>query len=263
MALTPSKNKTPEELKAEKAAAQDDVLMREIEDAVRQDDYARFAQTYGKPILGLLIVALLAFGGYLFWQSQREAAMEKSSEDLVAALDQYGAGNLDSAAEQAAAVAAEGEGGAAAIALMLQAGIALQDDRPQEAAELFGQVATNEDAPAALRDLALIRQVAATYDRREPDEVIAKLKPLAVPGNAFFGSAGELVAMAYLEKGERKQAGTLFGEIAKNEEVPESLRSRSRQMAGLLGVDAIEDVDKLLEEQGVATDGEAAGAQGE
>ena len=29
------------------------------------------------------------------------------------------------------------------------------------------------------------------------------------------------------------------------------MRSRARQMAGVLGVDAIEDVDALLEEQGV------------
>lgn len=263
MALTPSKNKTPEQLKAEKAAAQDDILMREIDDAVRQDDYARFAKTYGTPILALLIVALLAFGGYLFWQSRQEAAMEASSENLVAALDQYDAGNLDSAAEQAAAVAADADGGTAATALMLQAGIALQNEKPQEAAELFGQVATSEDAPPALRDLALIREVAATYDRREPDEVIAKLKPLAVPGNAYFGSAGELVAMAYLEKGERQQAGTLFGEIAKDEDVPESLRSRARQMAGLLGIDAIEDVEKVLEQQGVPAGDAAAAPQSE
>ena len=49
----------------------------------------------------------------------------------------------------------------------------------------------------------------------------------------------------------------MIGEIAKDEEVPESLRSRARQMAGLLGVDAIEDVDQVLDELA-----EAQGAQG-
>lgn len=261
MALKPSNKKTPEEQKADKLAAQDDVLMREIDDAVRQDEFARLAKTWGTPILGLLVIALIAFGGYLFWDARQEAAMERSSENLVAALDQYGAGNLDSAAEQAAALAADSEGGAAAAALMLQAGIALQNEKPQEAEQLFGQVATSQTAPPALRDLALIRQIAATYDRREPEEVIARLGPLAVPGNPFFGSAGEMVAMAYMEQGERQKAGTLFAEIAKNEDVPETLRSRARQMAGLLGVDAIEDVDELLEEQGVGPDDAATGAE--
>ena len=93
-----------------------------------------------------------------------------------------------------------------------------------------------------------MREIAATYDTRKPDEIIARLKPLAVPGNAYFGSAGEMVAMAYLDQGKRKEAGALFAQIAKSEEVPEALRSRTRRMAGLLGVDAIEDVDKVLEE---------------
>ena len=91
--------------------------------------------------------------------------------------------------------------------------------------------------------------------------MITRLKPLAVPGNPYFGSAGEMVAMAYLEQGKRQEAGTLFSSIAKDENVPDGLRSRSRQMAGLLGVDAIEDVDKVLEEvRGGAGDAPAQAA---
>ena len=84
---------------------------------------------------------------------------------------------------------------------------------------------------------------------------------LAVPGKPFFASAGELVAHAYMDQGKNAEAGALFAQIAKDDDAPEGLRSRARQMAGVLGVDAIEDVDALLEEQGVdaqAADGEAA-----
>jgi len=263
VALRPSSEKPSEDKQAERQAAQDEVLMREIDDAVRQDDYARFAKTYGRPLLGLLIVGLVAFGAYLFWDSRQEAAMEKTSEDLIAAIDQLGAGNFDSANDAAAALASESTGGAKATALLMQAGVAMQKGDLAAAAGLYAQVAQSEDAPQALRDLALIRENAAAFDTRDPTEVIAALKPLAVPGNPYFGSAGELVAMAYLEQGERKQAGTLFAAIAKDEDVPESLRARTRQMAGLLGVDAIEDVEEILESQdvGADTDAGAIGAE--
>jgi len=122
-----------------------------------------------------------------------------------------------------------------------------------EAATLFGEVADSSDAPPALRDLAKIRAITATFDERKPADVIAELGELAVPGNPWFGSAGELVAMAHLEAGDNDKAGAMFAEIARAEDVPESLRTRSRQMAGLLGVDAIVDVDELLEEQGIET----------
>lgn len=227
--------------------------MREIDEAVRQDEVGEFLDNYGRPLLGLVVAGLLAFGGYLWWDNQQEAAMEKSSEDLVAALDQVKAGNLDSADSAAAVIAEANENGAGAAAKMLRAGIALEQDKAADAVKLYGEVAADDNTPPALRDLAKIREITATFDERKPAEVIAELKHLAVPGNPWFGSAGELVAMAHLEAGEEDKAGAMFGEIAKSEDVPETLRSRARQMAGLLGVDAIEDVDELLEGQGIET----------
>ena len=82
-------------------------------------------------------------------------------------------------------------------------------------------------------------------------EGVAALKPLATPGKPYFASAGELVAHAYLDQDKRAEAGALFAQIAKDQTAPESVRSRARQMAGVLGVDAIEDVEALLAEQGV------------
>lgn len=256
MALRPGSGKSSEE----KKAAQDEVLLREIDDAVREDQYREFAQKYGRPLLGLVIAGVLAFGGYLYWNAREEARMEAESERLVAALDQAEAGNLDSADASAEALAAESSGGARAAALLLRAGIAMDEGRTADAIALYGEVASDEDAPAVLRDLARIREVAAGFDTRDPAEVIARLEPLAVPGNPWFGSAGELVAMAYLEQGDNAQAGTIFSEIARSDDVPESLRSRARQMAGLLGVDAIEDADAFIRQQGQAP-GAALGAQ--
>lgn len=245
MAVIPGSGKNSEE----KKAAQDEVLLREIDDAVREDQYRDFARKYGRLLLGGTVVGLLAFGGYLLWDSQQEAAMEATSEQLTAVLDQAEAGNLDSASKAAEKLAAESQGGAKAAALLTQAGIALGEGRTADAVKLYAQVAADESAPPALRDLASIREMAASFDTRSPADVIARLEPLAVPANPWFGSAGELVAMAYLEQGNRKRAGELFGQIARSKEVPDTLRSRARQMAGLLGVDAIDDADAFMEEQ--------------
>ncbi len=244
MALTPGSKQTPEE----KKSAQEDVLLREVDDAVRQDQYADFAKRFGRPLIGAVVLGLVAFGGYLYWDSRQEAAMEQDSETLVSALDQIESGNLATGSEILDPLIAEGANGATNFARMLKAGIAMEQDRPADAVAIYSEIAGDSSAPQALRDLASIREVATNYDSLEPEDVIARLKPLAVPGKPYFGSAGELVAMAYLDQGKRSEAGTLLGEIAKDETVPEVLRSRARQLAGLLGVDAIEDVDKLLEE---------------
>ncbi|WP_225425503.1 tetratricopeptide repeat protein [Pelagerythrobacter rhizovicinus] len=254
MALNPTSKQTPDQ----RRAAQEDVLMREVDEAVRQDQVAEFGRRYGKPLIAVVALGILAFGGYLFWDHRQEAAMEAESETLVGALDQLQAGNLGSATERLDPLLAE-EGGAATQAALLKAGIAMEQGRNEDAAKIYAEVAADDDVPQLLRDLATIREIAATFDDREPDDVVARLKPMAVPGNPYFGSAGELVAMAYLDQGNNEEAGTLLAAIAKDETQPESLRSRARQMAGVLGVDAIEDVDAVLE--GIQEPAAAAQAQ--
>ena len=221
--------------------------MREVDEAVRHDEVGDFARKYGWPLGIAFVVALAAFGGFLLWQDRGEGELEAQSEDLVQAIDELEAGNTDIADEELAALA-EGEGGAAIMATMLRAAIALERDDPEAAAALFDQVSANDDISAEMRDIATIRSVSARYDAMEPQAVIDRVGPLAVPDNAYYGSAGELVAHAYLDQGKTAEAGALLADIAGNEEVPSSLRARARELAGLLGVDAIENVDATIAE---------------
>lgn len=226
--------------------SQDESFLREVDEAVRHDQLASAAKRFGIPLAATVGAGLLALGGWLWWDNRQEAALEQHSEELVRAIDQVGAGNLDMAAKTLDPVVADGSGAASAAARMLKGGIAAQNGRTAEAAKLFAAIAADDGAPQAYRDLAAIREVALSFDTMSPEQVVARLKPLAVPGNPWFGSAGELVGLAYLKQDKPDMAGPLFAEIAKDEEVPDTLRARARQMAGLLGVDAIADVEKIV-----------------
>jgi hypothetical protein len=220
--------------------------MREVDEAVRQEQVGTAAKKYGLVIGGVLLLALLLFGAYLFWQNRQESRLEQRSEELVGAIDELEAGNERIADAELEALLADASPGGAAAARLLRAGIAVQQNRAGEAVALFDQVAADEDAPGPYRDFAAIRAVLVGYDNLQPQQVIERLSPLAVPGNAWYGSAGELVALAYLEQGQEDRAGPLLAAIARSDQVPETLRARTRQLAGLLGYDAVEDVDETL-----------------
>ncbi|QZD89169.1 tetratricopeptide repeat protein [Qipengyuania aurantiaca] len=255
MARKPSTELSREEKKAKAEAAEQDALLREVDEAVRQGDFESFMASYGKPLLGLVIVGLVAFGGYLYWDGEREGAMERSGEELVTVLDQIEAGNIDTATGQLDGF--DGKGSPAVSAKMLRAGIASEAGENEEAARLYGEIAEDGNAPEALRNLALVRRTTLLFDTMKPEEVVAAMKPLAVPGEPFFTSAGELVAHAYLAQDKRAEAGALFAEIARDENTPEVARARMLNMAGILGVDAVDDVQDVLERQGVeGTDAE-------
>jgi hypothetical protein len=232
-------------------SAEDEILMREIDDAVRQDDTTEFLRKYGVALGVALALGLAAFGGWLAWDWYSDQQLQEQSETLVAGLDRSAAQDYDATDETVTPLLESGEPGPRTAARFLLASSALERGDTARAVQLFGEIAADEGAPSALRDLARVREVATNFDEREPADVIAKLKSLAVPGNPFFGSAGELTAIAHLEAGNRDKAGTLFAAIAKDDQLPETLRSRARQMAGLLGVDAVEDVDALLKAEGI------------
>ncbi len=259
MALTPTPDPNPDKLAVRRA--EQDVLLREVDEAVRQDEAAEFARRHGKTIAGVLILALAAFGAWLWWKDHREAQLERGSERFIQALDQLEAGRTKQADAALDTIAQDGTPAAAAGARLLQAGQMIAKGDTARATTMLFALADDKDAPQAYRDLAAIRGVAANFDAMKPDDVIARLKPLAKPGDPWFGSAGELVAMAYLKQGKKDLAGPLFAAIAKDEDAPRSMRSRTRQMAGMLGYDAVVDVDQVLAEERVDKSGPGASAQ--
>ncbi len=112
MALTPSSNSEAEKL-AERRAAEQGVLLREVDEAVRKDEAAEFAQRHGLSIAVLVVLVLAAFGGWLWWKGHREDQLERGSEQLVQALDELEAGRTKQAAAALDTIAQDGTPAAA------------------------------------------------------------------------------------------------------------------------------------------------------
>ncbi|MEO1044151.1 MAG: tetratricopeptide repeat protein [Pseudomonadota bacterium] len=225
------------------ASSQSDVFMREVDDALRGDELAMFWQRYGRWLITAVVLGLAALAGWLFYQNSVEEAAGVKSEEFVSAVDAMKRGNLEGAMTALKPLESADQPGYQALAALTSAGILAQQGKTREAVAAFAGLAANEDAPEAYRNLALIRQTAIEFDTVEPETVISRLEPLAVPGNPWFGSAGEMVALAHLQMDKPELAGPLFAELAKDEKVIETIRERSKQMAGLLGIDAVIDLE--------------------
>ncbi len=238
LALPPSEKPAAPSKAEERAAAQQDVFLREVDDALREDQLKTILNRYGKPIGAVIGVGLLALAGWLWWDNSAQQKAAEQSEKAIIALDKLEAGNAAGTLADLDALAKDGSDGTRTTAALTRAAILVQQGKTEEGAKAFAAIAADDSAPQAFRDMATIREVSIRFDSLPPQQVIDRLKPLAVPGNAWFGSAGELVGMAYLKQGKPELAGPLFAAIGKNTEVPSSLRSRMRQVAGQLGYDA-------------------------
>ncbi len=218
------------------------MFLREVDDALRGDEMLSAFQRWGKVAIIAVVVLLAGLASFLFWQQHKHQAAAKQGEQLTIALDDVQGGRLGDSATKLSALVGDSNDGTKAAAQLMQAGIALEQGKSADAVKLFDAIAADENAPQPYRDLAAIRAVATSFDAMKPEDVVTRLKPLAEPGKPWFGSAGELVGLAYLKQGKNNLAGPLFAAISRDKDVPDTLRARTRQMAGLLGVDAIDDV---------------------
>lgn len=216
-----------------------EAFLREVDEAVRQDQLLTFWERYGRWVLGAVVVGLALFGAWLYWQHYSKQQSDAVSEDYAKLLDSAaGGGTPDAKALDTLADASQP--GFAAAAQLVKAGVAARKGDGKTAIAAYKAMAADTKLDQPYRDLALVRQTALEFDSMAPQQIVDRLKPLAVEGAPWFGSAGEMVAIAYMKMRKPDLAGPIFAAMAKDENVPASIRSRARQMAGLLGVDAVE-----------------------
>jgi hypothetical protein len=157
LALRPQNPQSRSEELAQRKAAQDGVFMREVDEALRQDEMVGMFKRYGLPVAVVIVIGLLALAGYLWWDHSRKQASGEVGERFTQAIDRIDARNLPAADKELVAVIDKGGPASAAAAKLLRGGIALEQDKQDEAAKLFAEVAADAEAPKPFRDLATIR----------------------------------------------------------------------------------------------------------
>ena len=220
------------------ATATDEAFLREVDDELRRDQIAAAARRWGRIAVGAIVLALAAFAGFLYWQHRSEQGRGVEGEQLQAALDDASSGKTRQATAALVPLESAKADGARASAKLAQAELLLQTNNVKGASARFAAIAADASFGQPFRDYAMLRRTTIEYDTLPPQQVVERLRPLAVPGNPWFGSAGEMTAIAYMRQNRRDLAGKLFGQIAKATDVPDTIRQRAVQMAGLLGVDA-------------------------
>lgn len=215
----------------------DDAFLREVDEEYRRAQLAGLWQRYGKLAVALLVLGLGALAGWLYWQDRQARAAGAAGAALVQAMEQLEVGEGARARPVLEAMTRDGPAAYAGLARMVLANDALAGGDKAKARGLYEAVANDASQPQTLRDAALVKAVRTGFDQLRPEEVAARLKPLAVPGNAWFGVAGELVAVAQIRAGKPEAAKPILIAMVKDEGLSASLRTRAAQLAIAVGVD--------------------------
>lgn len=213
-----------------------ETFMREVDENLRRDRLRDFFKAYGSWIILGVVLFLAASASYIWWNQH---SMQRSSEQVEKIAQVYkdiASGDLAHSAQQLDEISKSGSKAVSASAQFARAAIALQQGDLKLATATYRTAANDGSLPGPYRNAALIRQTALEFDTLQPQEIVSRLAPLARPGEPWFGSAGEMTALAMLKQGNKQQAAQLLAAISKDSQVPEAIRTRDGQLAGTLGV---------------------------
>jgi len=214
-----------------------ETFLREVDENLRRDQLRDFFKRYGNWLIAGVILFLGLSGGFIWWKQHEVERSATQVEQLAEAFKDIGAGTTAQVPARLDALSKSGSKGVSATAQFARAALAIQQNDVKLATNIYGSLAQDSSLPAAFRDAALIRQTAIQFDQLPPAEVIARLQPLAKPGEPWFGSAGEMSAIAMIKQGRKQEAGQMLVAIARDQGVPDALRGRAGQLAASLGVD--------------------------
>jgi hypothetical protein len=215
-----------------------DTFLKEVDENLRRDRMTDFFKSYGKWVAVAVVLFLAAIGGWIYWEEQQKRTSSDQSEKLHAVLTDLAAGKTQAVPQRVAELEKSHSDVVRASAILTDAAVALEKNNRSAAIAKYRELANDKGLAQPYRDVATVRLTALEFDTIKPEEVIARLQPLAKPGNAWFGSAGEMTALALMKQNKNAEAGRLFAAIAADQQVPSSIRSRAVQVAGTLGVDA-------------------------
>ena len=214
-----------------------ETFLREVDENLRRDQLRDFFKAYGNWLIAGVVLFLAASGGLIWWRQHQVQKAEGQVEELASIYTDIGAGKTGQAPQQLDQLSDSGSKAVRASARFARAALALQQGDTKSAIATYKAIAADSGLPAPYRDAALVRQTALEFDQLQPAEVISRLQSLAKPGEPWFGSAGEMTALALVKQGKRAEAGQLFATIAKDNSVPSSIRARAGQLAASFGVD--------------------------
>lgn len=212
-----------------------DSLLREIDEELRQERYAKLWKKYGNHLIAAALALVLSVAGYQGWRTYDVKNRMEQAERFSAAQKLAASGETAAAAEAFAALADDAGGGYELLASLRAAAARAETGDKPGAIALYRQLSGDSGYDPVYRDLAVVMEALLIIDDAEAEAIRSRLAPLMADDNPWRHSARELAAHAAMRGGDRKAARELFTKLAGDGAAPGGVRSRASEMLSVLG----------------------------
>lgn len=221
----------------------DDSIFREVDEAIRQDQFKTLWNKYGFIVVSgavLIIAGVSGYKGWVYWQGEQA---KTAGARFVGGLTQIEENKTADALEVFKSLSQDGPSGYRTLATFQLAALHVKEGRTDEAAKLYDQLAGQSGLNDVSRGFARLQAASLRLDSTSFDDLKSQLDSLTGTENPWRHSARELLGISAYKAGNTKVSERFFNVMLSDQQTPVNMRQRAEMMLTLLVKSGGENAD--------------------
>lgn len=211
----------------------DDSFLREVNEAVRQEELKRFWNRYGLFIMAGAVIIIAGVAGYKGWNYWQAKQAQSTGSRFIGALILEEDGKPQDAKSAFEDIAANGPQGYRVLSRFQLAAAEAKDGDRKKAVEAYEALAADSSLGAMLQDYAKIRAATLLVDDAPFDDMKKRVDALAEGDGPWRNSARELLGLSAYRNNNVSEAERYFQRIMVDPEATQNMRRRAQMMLAL------------------------------
>jgi hypothetical protein len=212
-----------------------DEFIREVDEAVRQDQWLKLWKRYGNYVVAAALALLIGTAGGVGWRAWQQNERLDDARRYAAAQQLLREDKPVEAAAAFAALAEDAGSGYRVLARLRAAEAQAEAGDPAAATAILEQLAANDDADPVYRSLGELLAAQRAFAEAQPTAVLTELEPLVGTNDPWRYSALELRALAQMQSGDTAGARQTLDDLLADPLTPPQLGRRAAELLAFLG----------------------------
>ncbi len=212
----------------------DDSLVREINEEIRREQFAKFWDRYG--VIALVGVSLFigSILGFQYWQSSKLATAQEFGAKYQQALELAAENKNEDATKLLMQIEKDAPKGYAVLARLKLAAGQAEAGKTTEAVKTYEAIINDGGADQLLADYARLQAASLRVGEADWTEMQNRLNDLTGDESAWRFSARELLGLAALRAGKLDAARQPLRQLLADRATPRAMRARATIMMGMI-----------------------------
>ncbi|MBQ8481074.1 MAG: tetratricopeptide repeat protein [Alphaproteobacteria bacterium] len=206
-----------------------DAFIQEVDEDVKNDNLKVLWNRYGLLIIAFVVLAVSAAISFDQIKNWKVAQNQRHTEEYMAAA-QFQAENPDATIAALQQVSQKNQGIFSDFARLQIANVLLNQDKIEEALTALEGIVNDKQVNSEVQHIALIKLATYKLDTMDRASFEQLLQPLVAENTSWTPMVQDLLAMSAIKNGDIATARTIYENILKIEDLPDSFKIKVQDM---------------------------------